>query len=244
MKKIVLIGALVVAFQITYAQITLIPKAGLTSSTVKTKVDEEGIEIEVADTKIKLGFTVGVGLNIPITKAFSLQPELNFIQKGFSSEWDSDEEGIVIGTLASKSKLTLNYLELPLLAKYTFNISKSSTQFFVEAGPSLALGVGGKAKIDNVISDGNNSTKISGEYKVKFGSDELFDIREAKEYPVENRTDVGLQLGAGTVFSNRIMIDLRYTFGMTNLYDVEGVDISIKNRVLQLTVGMPLALKK
>lgn len=44
--------------------------------------------------------------------------------------------------------------------------------------------------------------------------------------------------------TSSIMIDLRYAFGMTDLYDLKGVDISIKNRVLQLTVGMPLVLKK
>ncbi|MCD9014936.1 porin family protein [Parachryseolinea silvisoli] len=247
MKKILLIGALVVAFQTTYAQVTLIPKAGLTSSDIKTKIDEprggSDVGFSASDAQTKLGFTVGVGINIPITKALSFQPEVSFIQKGRSAVVHVDAVtvgDIVIGHYDAESKLTLNYLEIPVLAKYTVSLAKGATQLFVVAGPSFALGVGGKLKQETTYSDRGVITTTSNEANVKFGSKTF----STDEYGVERRGDIGLQTGLGALLFKKIMIDVRYTFGMTKLWDFEDIDISTKNRVLQFTVGVPFTLKK
>ena len=242
MNKIVLIGALVFSFQISCAQITWIPKAGLTISEIKTKIDgpDGGTEFNSGSSSTKLGTTVGIGINMPITKALSLQPELSFIQKGYaaSAYVSVAVDGNVLEYYNTESKVTLNYLEMPVLGKYTVSLAKGTTQLFIVAGPSFALGVGGKLKRETTLYNSGTTTTTSRESKVKFGSDEI----SSDKYVVERRGDIGLQTGIGAILFKKIMVDVRYTRGMTKLWDTDG--ISIKNRVFQFTVGVPFTLKK
>jgi opacity protein-like surface antigen len=204
MKKIVLIGALALAAGFSYGQ-TIIPKVGLTLS--KWSGDD------VEDAKFKPGFTIGAGLNMPLgTGMISLQPEINYIQKGVKFE-----EGDI------SEKYTLNYLEVPVLVKATFG---EGTKFYVNAGPSVAFGLGGKYKWEEGDEDGDGD--------IKFGDED----ENSDDFYIEKGTDIGLQLGVGAIIAEKVMIDVRYGLGLTDLYD----DISVKNNVLQFTVGIPLSI--
>jgi len=204
MKKIVLIGALALAAGFSYGQ-TIIPKVGLTLS--KWSGDD------VEEAKFKPGFTIGAGLNMPLgTGVISLQPEINYIQKGVKFE-----EGDI------SDKYTLNYLEVPVLVKATFG---EGTKFYVNAGPSVAFGLGGKNKWE----EGNEE----GESDIKFGDED----ENSDDFYIEKGTDIGLQLGAGVIVAEKVMIDVRYGLGLTDLYD----NNSVKNNVLQFTVGIPLSI--
>ena len=100
MKKQLLFAAMLIVAGSSYAQ-SIIPKAGASLSYF-TNTD--------AQSDSKFGFIVGVGFNLPLGEgAFSIQPELNFIQKGDKAEQDGTSE-----------KLTLNYIELPVLVKASF----------------------------------------------------------------------------------------------------------------------------
>lgn len=80
----------------------------------------------VTNSSNRTGFKVGALVEAPVLPGFFyVQPELNFLQKG--------AENTHFGTMATSS---LNYLELPLLAKIKFKIS--SVKPFVLAGPSVA----------------------------------------------------------------------------------------------------------
>lgn len=104
--------------------IEIIPKAGINISTQSIKGGNE---------KAKVGFQGGGGVNfLTSVSGFSIQPELNFVSKGTSLKVSSRKE-----------KLNLNYLELPILAKYSFGSA------YLNAGPSLGLplGQGSKKKL-------------------------------------------------------------------------------------------------
>ncbi|PYF72357.1 porin family protein [Pedobacter nutrimenti] len=123
MKRLFLMAGLLAAVHLVKAQdIQLIPKAGLSLSRQSiSNVSGEGF---------KTGFTAGLGLNFQIAKSsFSIQPELNYVSEGTK----------IKGT---NLKYNLNYLEIPVLAKYTFG------PVYVNAGPSLGLAVGGKEKME------------------------------------------------------------------------------------------------
>ena len=50
-------------------------------------------------------------------------------------------------------------------------------------------------------------------------------------------TDFSANLGAGFDFTENLSAGLRYNFGLTNVYDVEGFDDSIKNGVFSVSLG-------
>jgi hypothetical protein len=229
MKKIPLLVILFFAWS-AHAQ-TFIPKAGLTLSKVAAENDDA--------QKFMPGLTIGVAFNFPASDIFSVQPELSFIQKGARSNSNEEFDGVAI---SAKSKLSLNYIEVPVLLKATVG---ESTKFFFTAGPSLGIGIGGKFETKFTISDGGAS--LSGTYdgKVKFGEAPEEDDEELDALYIDNRLDFGIQLGAGVIIADKVMIDLRYGLGLSNMNDeIEGEDNKAQNRVIQFTVGVPIRLKK
>jgi hypothetical protein len=191
------------------AQISIIPKAGVTFSSISYDEEPE-------DQKTQIGFVGGVGLDIGIIKNFfSLQPELLFIQKG-----DRFDERDV------EAKTTLNYLELPLLAKVSFG--SQAIKGYLNAGPSLALGLTGKYKVEG----GANA----GETDIRFGDSN----NDGRRY-LDNRFDFGLQFGGGGSFGlgpGAVIADIRYGLGLSDLNDED----KAKNRTFAFTLGYAIPL--
>lgn len=119
------------------------------------------------NAKIKQGLTGGLYFDIPMATGISLQPALNFVQKGY-----------IIEDGGSRETMSLNYFEIPLNAVYKIN------GFFAGAGPSFATGFTGTDKIDDDNNSVNNS-KTDVEFRNKKGGDFV------KPY------DIGLNIIAG-----------------------------------------------
>ncbi|RQO74205.1 PorT family protein [Pedobacter sp. KBW06] len=124
MKKLLLSTVMVLSIGAVKAQkIELIPKAGISIS--KQSISNMNGE------KNKVGFTAGLGVNFQVAKSdFSIQPELNYVSEGTK---------IKNGNITVKQNL--NYLELPVLAKYSFG------PVYVNAGPSISLLLSDKDKL-------------------------------------------------------------------------------------------------
>ncbi|MDR2282078.1 MAG: PorT family protein [Sphingobacterium sp.] len=124
-------------FQVHAQSIEIIPKAGI-------NIAKQAIK-DVNGEKSKVGFQGGVGVNIHTKIAgFSIQPELNFVQKG--SE--------INGKDGRKIDYNTSYLELPVLAKYSIG------PLFVNAGPAIGLR----------LSDSNKAKEAIGKTKsIDFG---------------------------------------------------------------------------
>ncbi|MFQ6602351.1 porin family protein [Flavobacterium sp. C3NV] len=124
MKKIILAAIAVMAFGFANAQQTRFGiKGGLNLSTV--------VGGDVDDTKSLVGFHVGGFAEIHVVEKFFIQPELLFSTQG--SKFDG---------FGGDYDYKLNYLNIPVLAKY-YIVDK---KFSVEAGPQL--GVLLSAKLD------------------------------------------------------------------------------------------------
>ena len=78
-------------------------------------------------TGSKIGLNAAAFLEIPITDGFSVQPEVQFSQKGFK------ETGTFLGT-AYEYKQTTNFIEVPLLAKF-----KPTKNFGILIGPQFSF---------------------------------------------------------------------------------------------------------
>lgn len=239
MKRIILISVIACAAMSASAQ-RIIPKIGM--SLYRASVHDKYPEYDKVLSNP--GFTAGVGYEISLKGNLSLQPEINFIQKGFIYKHEHYDQGEDAYEL-NKFTLTVNYIEVPILVKVHLK------KFYFVGGPSVGFGIGGKLRQEYDFNDVSTDLGFIKTYDVKFEDvpEGYASDSQTFEY-VNNRVDVGVQLGAGIELFNKIMVEVRYGFGLTRLYDTrdeiyqfEHAD-QAKNQVLQFTVGMPLSLRK
>ena len=159
------------------------------------------------DGDMKIGYNVGVGMDYAFSEDWSLQSGLNFTGKGAKGE------GI---------KIKMNYVELPILAAYKFALGENM-KFVVNAGPYLAVGLGGKMTVDG--EDG--------------GSVKLFSKEDGAEEALMKRFDLGIQYGIGLEVGEHYLVNLTGQNGFINpLNDkVWGEELSTKNMAFSISVG-------
>jgi hypothetical protein len=225
--------------------------------------DDNFVEADDQHTPLKAGFTVGAAINIAFSDYFSIQPEINFVQKGVSVRYSTQYEVQLPGLNGNPAqndderfwgngKMTVYYLEMPVLAKYTFPGKTSWARFFVVAGPSVSLGLGGKVKsenhsraVSNPLNDGQLGTGnfIVSESNYKRDGSVIFEqgtyADNGSDQVINKRVTFGAQIGGGAVLFDRFSVDIRYGTDFTSLYDRYS---NAYNQTFQATVGFPLAL--
>ncbi|MFT6798868.1 MAG: hypothetical protein ACJAWA_000991 [Nonlabens sp.] len=191
MKKLLLSAAFVAfGMGISNAQdISYGVKAGLNLSNF-------GGDDEVAEGFEGLtSFHIGGFAQIGISDKFMIQPELIYSQQGAQDEEDSD------------LKLRINYLNLPIMAKYMV-----ADGFSLELGPQVGFAISRK------ITDGDIDVDADDEIK-------------ALDFGVG--VGAGYELPSGLMFSVRYNLGLANLLED----DFGGDDFSLNNNVLQVSVG-------
>lgn len=122
----------------------------------------------------------------------------------------------------TNSKQTLHYLTIPIMAIYYFGNSGFSVKAGVQAGYLLS------AKGSN---DFENGTIENGQY---IPDAEKSGEASNSSTDIFKRFDIGIPVGVTYEYKN-ISIDLRYLFGLKNLYKY--YDERIRNRSFSLTIG-------
>lgn len=178
MKKSLIFVLFALVSMVSYSQISWNTKVGVNLSNV-TRID---------DSKVKLGFQAGVGMEYALDEMWSVQPSLMFTTKGFKVK----SEG---------KTLTANpmYLELPVMAAIRFAV-EDGQNVVVKAGPYLAYGLGGKYKIGGEKFDFFGDKEFAG-----------FSVKGA------NRFDAGLGVGVAYEI-NQLFVDLTGEIGLTKLH--------------------------
>ena len=169
-------------------------KAGIDLSRVSNEDLPSGME-KVS----KIGFQGGFVGNLGFGKFLSVQMELLFAQKGFKIK--ETESGVTV-----KAWTTVNYLEIPLLLK--FSLPAGPVVIFANVGPSFGIGLTGKIATE---------PDLGMDQKVSFDDGGL------------KRFDFGLLFGAGAgikVGPGLIYLDLRYGLGIS---DINNVTDAVKN---------------
>lgn len=226
-KNLIVLSLLLLILNSTTAQ-TIIPKAGIGLAKIEQD-DNTGM-------KSRVGLTLGVAYNIKIGSTLSIQPELLFIQKGVKLDYSESDPDFGY-SVSLDGYLHINYLELPVLLRVDIPTNTESIKVYFNAGPSLGIGLGGKTKIDFMADFGGGDVTVEkGEGKVKFGDEPAnYDGYDA----YIKRTDIGAQFGAGVLIKDKVMIDLRYGIGLTDIVE----DEKSKNKVFQFTLGFPIQIK-
>jgi Outer membrane protein beta-barrel domain len=176
--------------------------------------------------------TVGLPLEVSFSHSFALQAEFNFIQKGFKSHFDlTTTQGI---SFISDSKLTVNWVEIPVLAKFRFG-SQQGFGGGLFVGPSIGYGINGRSQFSFTSSATTTGmiNSSSDDRKLDFKNDE------------HSRVDLALNLGAEINFGG-FFLDTRYQLGLVDMQTNKNISspssVSVKTRGIALTVGYRLPI--
>jgi hypothetical protein len=133
MKRIMCAAALLTALttgtgsfaqvQQTAGESFLTPKFGIKGGLNLTNMFVD----EVSDENMKVGFNAGFFAKLPVTRGFSIQPELLYTSKGAKEEYNNIIEG------EGEYRFNLNYIEMPVLA--VINVAKN---FNLHVGPYVS----------------------------------------------------------------------------------------------------------
>jgi outer membrane protein with beta-barrel domain len=189
------------------------PRFGITVGVNLAKLAGDSVQ----GSKTRTGFVGGATLVLPLSRDFAFEPELVYSMKGSKF----DEQGV-------SGSFKLNYVELPILIRYTFPVV-GSTKPFLLAGPALAF---------------QTSCKISGENQgatVTFGCKDFF--QQVGANVDVKKFDTGAMFGGGVAFDvgGRMMsLGVRYNLGLTDVFS----DTDAKNRVLSFVGTWEWALRR
>jgi len=212
MKKLLLLTIAVIGSATTFAQtINYGVKAGVNFSTFSATVSN------ITGTSASLtGFHVGGVVDFKFNKSFSIQPGILYSTKGGSSTTSDNGDQSV--SLAA-SKVTFNYLEIPINFLYHAAVRKGSV--FIGGGPYVAFGLSGSAPL-TTDENGQPTTRTES---VHFGSgvDEI------------HNPDIGINFIGGYQFTSNVTLSVQYGLGLQNLSNEPAV--RIHNQALGFSLG-------
>lgn len=109
---------------------------------------------EGGDTKAKVGYKIGGGVEYAFTDLWSVQSSLFLVSKGTKVDANLIE-----------IKVNEVYLEMPVMGAARFNVA-DNTNIVVAAGPYIAYGIAGKTK-STVRGAASDKMNTFGDYGVK-----------------------------------------------------------------------------
>jgi hypothetical protein len=165
--------------QQTASESSLSPKFGVKGGINLSNLYED----EADDENVKLGFNLGLYAKLPVTRGFSIQPELIYSGKGSKLTYNN----ILLGK--GEYRFNLNYVELPVLA--VINLGKNLN---LQAGPYIAYLASAN------IKDMDNNGNITGATDLKADNFNRFDYGVAgglgldvQNFTIGARYNYGLQ---------------------------------------------------
>lgn len=215
MKKTAIFSVLFIftsAFNLTQAQITFGVKTGLNLSNFFEKNDDKVLS---EDYKNKVGANLGLTVDFPINNNLGVQTGLTFQNRGYRIDEVKDVAGY---DLELESKTYLNYIDIPINLKYTFELS--SFNIYAMGGLYAGTALNGRYEGSSTFRGRTDKT----EFDIDFGNDQ----GEIKSL------DYGFNLGAGVEFG-AFGLNLTYSHGLANLSNNTTNDYRINNRLISIS---------
>lgn len=151
MKKLLLSALAVCAF--TFANAQEDSSSGINVSFgAKAGLNLANVTGDVEDNDMKAGFHVGGMAEIAFSDKFAVQPELVFSTQGYQ-----------VDVAGETVKANLNYINLPIIAKYFVTEGLS-----IEAGPQVGFLVDAKYKFDGDTEDIDDTASV--DFGLNFGA--------------------------------------------------------------------------
>jgi len=195
---------------------------GLKGGVDVSKLRGDFIEPLLSDVSFdyRVGFVLGGFVAWQFNDTVALQPEFLWVRKASEAEVSLPELG-----LSQSIRLTLDYLEIPLLVRFSPTTEGSIDPIFY-AGPSLGFNI--SARVKNIANGEEDVEDISNQIR---------------------GLDVGIVVGGGIVFgegrlrysSVRYTLEGRLTTGFTDILvdeEAEGSAGSFKNSTFAILLGI------
>lgn len=213
MKKILLASAIVL-FAGLNAQTKFGVKAGYSLSTLNSNDDNFEIGGIKASMESKSGFYIGGLVEHKLNNKFALQGELEYANLGGKAVVKA--YGVTV-----TEKLNFNRIMIPVSARYY-----ATPELGLYAGPYVSFRTNTKVKMEVSGAPSNQEALREGEkYLEKTFDDNL------------KSTEFGLFLGADYNVYKGFFVDVRYSFGLTNMIKNPVDGEKLKMNFLQIGVG-------
>jgi hypothetical protein len=229
MKKIIILTSIILTCTLAHSQISYEVHAGAILANLNERYDNE----EGFNGKFRFSERIGVGAQLPLASGVSFRPELNFVSKGVKiNESYSLSMGGSSYSVSATGSMKLSYLELPLNFVYT-QPSQKGAAFFLGAGPSVSLGLGGKATVHVIeISDGDRE-ETNQTANVKFDGKE----NANDDYQHYKAVEFGINFLTGFQLHNKLFIAANFNQGLTNINVDKADNGKTHTMYLGLTLG-------
>jgi hypothetical protein len=184
------------------------------------------------DPLLGFRYTGGVITRINITPMFSLQSELLYTTKGtrFNENIEINEQVIRL-----KGNVTIGYVEVPLLFRFTTTLPDRDPLFYPKPGTTYNVYLGGAAGY-------RTRATFSGQLSADiFGApfDQEFKDRVWKLFSdIDYSAVVGVGIEYGAYGETKYFIDIRYTQGFQNIANDPETNISLRNATATLSIGI------
>lgn len=163
------------------------------------------------NSDIRTGVLIGGSMMIELGRNFAIQPELYFSQKGAKGEFTDDNSGESIDIT-----LKNDYIELPVLARWTFGTTAMRVRPFVVGGPTFAF-------VANCKAEGRSGGASA--------SVDCTEFADQKDFDFGGVGGAGLEFPVGR---SLMSLGARYTMGFNEVF--KGTDA--KNRTASVLVGI------
>jgi len=206
---------------------TIIPRIGMTlSRTTWSWSDREQYKV---NGELRKGLIIGLAYETSLKEGpFVFQTELTYIEKGF-------KETVSYPNNVDKHDYSFKFLEVPVILKAELGTGK--IKFLPHLGLSVAYALEGDRNRSGVYANPN-----TGEISLWTQKNEItfsFSDQQGKRR-VGSPLDFGVQTGRGFKLFDKVIMDLRYSIGLTNFEFIP--DESLQNRVIQISAGVPIRI--
>jgi len=165
---------------------------------------------DIKDRDSRAGAHVGVLAEFKLTENFAIQPEVVFSMQGADRKFTE-------GTTVTEDEQRLNYLNIPIAAKYYITEGLS-----VQAGPQIGF----------LLSAKQEGTETSPGASVDYSNDNK-DAYESVDFSVFGGLGYDLPMG--------VFFQARYAAGLSNILKDANVgdssDFKVQNNVFSVSVG-------
>lgn len=207
-------------------------KAGVNMAYVPEVLDE------IKENNPKIGFYAGGFMQFQLSKKLYLLAEVLYSQQGSKTKFQIEMNylGYDLPPFDADADFSLDYINAPLVLRWNF-YNNFYLGFGAQAGYLLRDNVHLTSDIDVVVNGVRLQTTIDEEGNVEEVSQTLEQRYGTSLNIKKKNSDFSLVFDGGYEFHNGISINGRYTLGLTNVLEGEGIDADPRNSVFSLGVG-------